>query len=48
VSDDTINLAHGDDMTWILDIRVGDFGVVKMENNDRAQITRRGDVHLET
>jgi hypothetical protein len=26
----------------------GDFGVVKMGNNDRAQIIGRGDVHLET
>jgi hypothetical protein len=26
----------------------GDFGVVKIGNNDRAQIIRRGDVHLET
>jgi hypothetical protein len=26
----------------------GDFGVVKMANNDRAQIIGRGDVHLET
>jgi hypothetical protein len=25
----------------------GDFGVVKMGNNDRAQIIGRGDVHLE-
>jgi hypothetical protein len=64
VFDDTINLADGDDMTWILDsgatihatsrrefftnYTTGDFGVVKMGNNDRAQITRRGDVHLET
>jgi hypothetical protein len=64
VSDDTINLADGDDMTWISDrgatkhatshrelftnYTAGDFGVVKMGNNDRAQIIRRGDVHLET
>ena len=26
----------------------GDFGVVKMGNNDRAAITGKGDVHLET
>jgi hypothetical protein len=25
-----------------------DFGVVKMENNDRAAITGKGDMHLET
>jgi hypothetical protein len=64
VSDDTINLADGDDMTWILDsgatihatswrelftnYTAGDFGVVKMGNNDKAQIIGRGDVHLET
>jgi hypothetical protein len=63
VSDDTINLAEGYDMTWISDsgatihatscielftnyISVI-FCVVKMGNNDRAQIIRRGDVHLE-
>jgi hypothetical protein len=64
VSNDTINLANGDDMTWIpnsgatihatsrrelfTNYTAGDFGVVKMENNDRAQIIGRGDVHLET
>ena len=64
VSDDTINLADGDVMTWIPDsgatihatsrrelftkYPAGDFGVVKMGNNDRAQIIGRGDVHLET
>jgi hypothetical protein len=64
VSDDTINLVYGDDMTWILDsgatihatsrrkiftnYTAGDFGVVKMRNNDRAQIIGRGYVHLET
>jgi hypothetical protein len=64
VSDNTINLADGDDMTWIPDsgdtihatsrrelftnYTAGDFGVVKMGNNDRAQIIGRGDVHLET
>jgi hypothetical protein len=52
VSNDTINLADGDDMTWIPDsgatihatscrelftnYTAGDFGVVKMGNNDRA------------
>jgi hypothetical protein len=57
VSDDTINLADGDDMTWIpnsgatihatsrrdlfTNYTVDDFGVVKMENNDRAQIIGR-------
>jgi hypothetical protein len=60
---DTINLADGDDMTWISDsgatihatscrelftnYTAGDFGVVKMGNNDRAQIIGR-DVHLDT
>jgi hypothetical protein len=54
ISDDIINLADGDDMTWIPDngatihatsrrelfsnYTAGDFGVVKMGNNDRAQI----------
>ena len=64
VSDETINLADGDEMTWIPDsgatihatshrefftnYSAGDFGVVKMGNNDRAKIIGRGDVHLET
>jgi hypothetical protein len=57
VSDDTIILADGDDMTWISDSGstihatsrrelfsnyiAGDFGVVKLGNNDRAQIIGR-------
>jgi hypothetical protein len=64
VSDDTIGLADGDEMTWILDsgatihatshkelftnYKTGDFGVVKMGNNDQAQMIGRGDVHLQT
>ena len=64
VCDDTISLADGDDMTWILgsgatihatshrelftNYTAGDFGVVKMGNNDKAQIIGRGDVHLQT
>jgi hypothetical protein len=63
VSDDTINLTDGDEMSWITESGAtiyatsrrefftnytpGDFCVVKMGNNDRAQIIGRGDVHLD-